>query len=77
MQIQSDLLNKEVIRPKTTETTALGAAFLAGLGIGLWKDEKALKDLWQKDHVFKPQSPDQAHEILDLWRKNMSKILNT
>lgn len=77
MQIQSDLLNKEVIRPKTTETTALGAAFLAGVGIGLWKDETALKDLWQKDHVFTPQSPNQAHEILDLWRKNMSKILNT
>lgn len=75
MQIQANLLNKQVVRPQTTETTALGAAFLAGLGMGLWKDQNELKNLWQKDQVFNPQSPIETQEILDLWQKNIRKVL--
>ncbi len=54
MQFQSDLLNCAVIRPKITETTALGAAYLAGLAVGFWKDLSALQSNWQKDRQFDP-----------------------
>ena len=54
MQFQSDLLNCAVIRPKITETTALGAAYLAGLAVGYWKDLAALQSNWQKDRQFDP-----------------------
>ena len=49
MQIQSDLLQTNVVRPKTTETTALGVAFLAGLATGFWKNVSDLNDLWIED----------------------------
>ena len=55
MQIQANLLEKNVIRPNTTETTALGAAFFAGLAVGFWKDENELKAIWKQDRVFSPQ----------------------
>ena len=54
MQMQSDFLGTKVIRPKNIETTALGAAFLAGLGVGLWKSTKEIKAIWKKDAEFKP-----------------------
>ena len=51
MQIQADLLQKKVVRPNTTETTALGAAFFAGLAVGFWKDEDELQAIWKEDRV--------------------------
>jgi glycerol kinase len=54
MQFQSDVLGVECIRPTVLETTALGAAFLAGLGVGLWEDETAIKEAWCKDRDFIP-----------------------
>ena len=54
MQIQSDLLQTNVVRPKTTETTALGVAFLAGLASGFWKNISDLNDLWIEDKYFNP-----------------------
>ena len=54
MQFQSDILNTSVVRPKVTETTALGAAYLAGLAIGFWKDLDSIQDQWQADHRFTP-----------------------
>jgi glycerol kinase len=54
MQFQSDLLNCHVVRPIVTETTALGAAYLAGLAVGYWKNKEELRTLWKSDHVFKP-----------------------
>ena len=54
MQIQADVLGVPVIRPKNVETTALGAAFLAGLGCGLWPDQASLSDRWSVDRVFEP-----------------------
>lgn len=53
MQIQSDYLGAKVVRPVNIETTALGAAFLAGLGVGLWKSKKEILDVWVKDQDFK------------------------
>jgi glycerol kinase len=54
MQIQADLIGVPVIRPKNVETTAVGAAFLAGLGCGLWPDQASLVDRWSIDRVFEP-----------------------
>ena len=54
MQFQADILNTKVIRPKITETTALGAAYLSGLAIGYWNDIKEIESYWQKEKVFEP-----------------------
>ena len=53
-QIQADLLGVPVERPKIVETTALGAAFLAGLGTGVWESTEALRETWQLDRRFEP-----------------------
>lgn len=55
MQFQSDLLQAKVVRPKITETTALGAAYLAGLAVNYWSDIKEVKQQWQMDSTFSPQ----------------------
>ena len=54
MQFQSNLLDVPVVRPKVTETTALGAAYLAGLAVGYWKDQKQIAAQWQVDRRFTP-----------------------
>ena len=75
MQIQSDLLNTRVIRPKTTETTALGIAFLAGLATGFWKDIPSLKSLWIEDRSFKPKQENDSEQLIELWNKRIKKVL--
>ena len=57
MQFQADILGVPVVRPKVIETTALGAAWLAGLGTGFWKSERELAALWQADRRFEPTMP--------------------
>lgn len=54
MQYQANLLGIKVVRPKITETTALGAAYLAGLAVGFWKDLDEIKQQWQVEHTFEP-----------------------
>jgi glycerol kinase len=54
MQFQCDILNTKVIRPKVTETTALGAAYLAGLAVGYWKNINEIEQQWQEDKEFLP-----------------------
>jgi glycerol kinase len=54
MQLQADALGVPVVRPRITETTALGAAYLAGLAAGVWRDTDELAALWQVDRVFEP-----------------------
>jgi glycerol kinase len=54
MQFQADLLRVPVIRPRTTETTALGAAYLAGLAAGFWRDRDEIAALWQAQRRFRP-----------------------
>jgi len=54
MQMQADLLGVPVVRPRMLETTTLGAAYLAGLGVGMWPDTAALARQWQVDRVFDP-----------------------
>jgi len=55
MQFQADILGSRVHRPKITETTARGAAFLAGLAVGFWKDLDEIAALWERDRIFEPQ----------------------
>lgn len=62
MQFQADVLSKKVIRPKVTETTALGAAYLAGLAVGFWKNIDELKQQWSIERVFEPEKADMQIE---------------
>ena len=54
LQFQSDILGKIVRRPLIRETTALGAAYLAGLAVGFWKDKEEIMDKWNVDNEYKP-----------------------
>ncbi|MFX1538963.1 MAG: glycerol kinase GlpK [Promethearchaeota archaeon] len=73
MQIQADLLNIECIRPKIEETTALGAAYSAGLAVGLW-DLNELREKWIVDRTFKPQMDDaQRRNMTFHWNKAIEK----
>ncbi len=74
MQIQADLLGVPVVRPTITETTALGAAWLAGLATGFWKDEAELAALWSRDRVFEPTlSREAAATRLAGWRRAVQR----
>lgn len=55
MQFQADLLQTAVVRPTTVETTALGAAYLAGLAVGFWSSVSEIQSIWEKDRVFSPE----------------------
>jgi glycerol kinase len=70
LQFQSDLLQTTVVRPVITETTALGAAYLAGLAIGFWKDMDEISGYWKKDRAFKPEMPvAEMKKKADGWKK--------
>ena len=74
MQMQADLLGVPVVRPKVTETTALGAAYLAGLACGFWKDEAEIASLWSRDRVFEPMlSRAAAAERLGEWKRAVER----
>ncbi|MBR2210267.1 MAG: glycerol kinase GlpK [Fibrobacter sp.] len=60
MQFQADVLDTAVIRPKVTETTAMGACYLAGLAVGFWSSLDEIKAQWQAEHVFEPSGADTA-----------------
>lgn len=64
MQFQSDILNTTVVRPKITETTALGAAYFAGLAIGYWSGLHELQEYWQEDQKFNPKMNDETRKSL-------------
>jgi glycerol kinase len=72
-QLQADLLGIPVRRPRYTETTALGAAYLAGLGAGVW-NEAELAGLWKLDREFTPaMSRDEAQSKLRDWRRAVDR----
>ena len=74
MQIQADLLNAEVVRPKETETTAMGAAFLAGLAVGFWSSKDEIKTMWQEDKIFHPSADNDAKKIIEMWNNRIEKV---
>ena len=70
MQFQSDLLQTKVVRPKITETTALGAAYLAGLAAGYWGDISEIRKQWQVDRIFSPQiKENETHSLIKGWHR--------
>ena len=77
MQFQADILGKRVCRPMIRETTALGAAYLAGLATGVWKDLDELKKLWSCDVRFDPDMDDPTRQrLLSGWRKAVGRSLD-
>lgn len=74
MQFQADILGVPVVRPKVTETTALGAAYLAGLAVGYWQGTEEITRLWQVDRVFQPQMDATERERrLNRWRRAVER----
>ena len=77
LQFQADILQIPVIRSKTAETTALGAAYLAGLAVGFWKDKAEIAEHWQADKTFEPQmSAAEASRLMERWHEAVSRSLN-
>jgi glycerol kinase len=68
MQLQADVLKVPVIRPVVTEVTALGAAYLAGLAVGFWKDIDTLKKQWAVQQLFKPDPNHNTKILLAGWQ---------
>jgi glycerol kinase len=74
MQFQADILDIPVVRPANTETTAAGAAFLAGLAVGFWSDEKELSSLWARERTFEPAMQSaERDKLLEAWRRAVER----
>ena len=74
MQLQADLLGVPVARPATTETTALGAAYLAGLGVGVWKDPKEIEAQQQIERRFEPAMPqERLKDLRGNWQRAVER----
>ena len=77
MQFQSDILGAKVIRPQVTETTALGACYLAGLAVGYWKSLDDVKRQWKADKTFSPlASAEKVQELKDGWADAIKRTIN-
>lgn len=77
MQIQSDLFGFKIIRPQTLETTALGAAYLAGLAVGFWKNIEEIQNQWIVDKEFYPKrDKEKVEKELHYWHKAVERTRN-
>ena len=77
LQIQANVLNTKVVRPEITETTALGAAFFAGLAVGFWKNQEEIQNLWKENAQFNPDSDkDYTNQMIALWNQRIQVLLN-
>ena len=77
LQFQADILDRPVLRPVIRETTALGAACLAGLAVGVWKDREEIRALWKEDARFSPALPaSRREELLRGWHKAVGRSLD-
>jgi len=76
-QFQADILQLDVSRPKVIETTAMGAAFLAGLAVGVWKDQDHITQMWQEDRCFNPQADQSGiDKLISGWKKALERSKN-
>ena len=76
MQFQADVLATKVIRPKVTETTALGATYLAGLAVGFWGSVDEIREQWQADQVFEPKAdPATIAKSIEGWHDAVGRVL--
>jgi len=77
MQFQADILDVPVIRPKVAETTALGAAYAAGLAVGFWQDFEELRANWGKDRIWLPDMEPEKRDVLySGWKKAVTRTLD-
>ena len=77
MQFQSDILNCKVVRPVVTETTALGAAYLAGLAVGYWENMEEIQQQWQMERIFSSQmNDDKRNELSNGWKKAIGAAIS-
>ncbi|MGP8161851.1 MAG: glycerol kinase GlpK [Candidatus Dormibacteria bacterium] len=77
MQFQADVLGVPVIRPKVAETTALGAAYAAGLAVGFWTEVEELRKNWQVDHTWEPKmDPTEREKEYKLWKKAVTRTFD-
>lgn len=75
MQFQADILNTRVVRPDIVETTALGAAYLAGLATGYWKDIETIRLQWKSSHRYHPKMPAQEREErMNGWKRALRAV---
>jgi glycerol kinase len=73
-QFQADILGISIVRPKITEMTALGAAYLAGLGVGFWESQEEIARQWEVDNIYTPSmSRDRAEELYSGWKKAVDR----
>ena len=74
MQFQADILNTKVCRPKNVETTALGAAYLAGLAVGFWKSKEEILERRETDRIFEPEMKEERRtELYQGWKKAVER----
>ncbi|MRR52641.1 MAG: glycerol kinase, partial [Rhodocyclaceae bacterium] len=77
MQFQADILDVPVVRPRITETTALGAAYTAGLAVGFWSDFDELRSNWGQDRIWTPaMGEEQRASLYAGWKKAVTRTLN-
>ena len=77
MQLQSDIMGIDVVKPVITETTALGAAFAAGLATGIWKNTEEIKKIWKREETWRCQSTDSwRQEGYAKWRKAITRTFD-
>lgn len=77
MQIQADIIRKDVVRPAITETTALGAAYLAGLGTGFWNGIEEIREQWQEERTFKPAAKEgEIDKLTANWERALERSRN-
>jgi glycerol kinase len=75
MQFQADLLGTDVVRPRNLQTTSLGAAFLAGLGSGVWKNEDEIRGAWKEGRRFRARmTPEVREHHLNKWRRALQRV---
>ncbi|MEW6776946.1 MAG: glycerol kinase GlpK [Bdellovibrionota bacterium] len=75
MQFQADILGRKVIRPRLIETTGMGAAFLAGIGAGIWRDSSAVRRAWKKDTDFVPRFSTRERRVrLERWHDAVRRV---
>jgi glycerol kinase len=75
MQFQADVIGVRVVRPKLTETTAMGAAYLAGLAVGFWKSVEEIGRQWKVDRSFEPDGRVDAGGLISGWEKAVNACM--
>lgn len=74
LQLQADMAGVRVVRPAVTETTTLGAAYLAGLAVRFWHDTSEIESNWSIDRIFEPRlSPDHRESMLHTWHRAVER----